>query len=65
MLDAAREPKPELAKAEADVCGFPLRPLPNVGFGKDAGDFLVVSESTDGLVVSAGSLAVISCVCGG
>lgn len=39
VLDAARALKPELAKAEADVCGLSLRPLPNVGFGEDAGDF--------------------------
>jgi hypothetical protein len=61
VLDAARELKPELAKAEAEVCGFWLRPLPNVGFGDDAGDFLDVSESVFAVEVSEGSLVMVSC----
>jgi hypothetical protein len=60
VLDAARELKPELAKAEADVCGLSLKPLPNASFGEDTEDFLDVSESADVvLFVSWGSTAAI------
>jgi hypothetical protein len=61
VLDPARELKPELAKAEAEVCGLSSRTLPNVGFGEDADAFLDMSGSVEVvLVVSNGSLVMIS-----
>jgi hypothetical protein len=66
VLDAARELKPELAKAEVDVCDFSLRPLPNIGLGEGADDLLDVSESADVVVdVPVGSLVVMSWARGG
>jgi hypothetical protein len=65
VVDEARELKPELANAEADVCGLSLRPLPNVGLGEDARDFCDVSESADVALESRGSAAAICDVSGG
>ena len=59
-MDDARDAKPELAKAEDDVCGLLLlRPEPNMGFGDEVRDLLdslseeCVGETSDASLESA------------
>lgn len=44
VADEDRAPKPELMKAEEDVCGLAVSPLPNTGFA-DADEFVEGSVS--------------------
>jgi hypothetical protein len=57
-VEEAKEANPELAKAEEDVCGFALSPLPNV---PGAGGLSAAAVSADVLVVSGVSGFVVSC----
>jgi hypothetical protein len=60
-LEDARAPNPELAKAEEDVCGMLLSPLPKIGFS-DVDEVFEVPGSSEGvLVLPPGSVAATSC----
>jgi hypothetical protein len=59
VLAAAREAKPELANADADVCGISFNLLPNVGFSDDS-ESLNTLMSPDVFIFSGGTVAATS-----